>query len=818
MDVKLNEAPVISDISEFDRKSGSSLEKLIFNNRPLILIICLVLTVGLAFSATRIKLNASFDQMIPTHQPLIVNYLSHFSDLQSQNNAIQISVETNSGTIIDKHYLAVLESVSNEAYLLPGVNRPFMASLWTPQTKWAAVMPDGLDGGPVITYSYNGSPSALKTVLFNVEHSGTIGTLVANDFKSSIVFVPLMLKDNLSGQPLDYGNLDRRLEQMRAKYDRQGVTLHIIGFPAVVGGLINGIAKILAFFVVSILIATLVLFWYTRCLRSTALVVTASLVAVTWQIGILPLLGLDLTPYSVLVPFLVFAIGMSHGAQKMNGVMQDIGRGTHRLIAARYTFRRLFLAGFAALVCDATSFGVLMTIRIGAIQQLAAVAMLGVAILIFTNLIVVPVVLSYIGVDPVAARRSLEETPTGKERRYKLIWSLLDRFTQRPYAIGAILIAVLIGGLGWNVGRHVQVGDIFPGAPEFRQSSIYNQDNAYILDHYAVGNDSFIILVNTKPEQCLNYKVMQTLSRLSWTLQQLPTVKSTDSVASLVANLSMFLNEESPKWYGVADNQPFLDDMFGYMPYNLVNFSCSFTPIYVALSDHKANTLSSVLDTAQRFIDAPENQSNLFKISLAGGNAGIDTATNIVIEHANSEMLFLIYAVVIIFCYITFRSWRAVVCAVLPLVLTSLLAQALMVWLGIGVKVATLPALALGVGIGVDYALYVLSILLKQMRMGNNLSDAYYLTLTSTGKVVLLTGFTLAAGVGTWVFAPIKFQADMGLLLSFMFLWNMLGAMILLPALAHFLLPARLFVYHSEPTDCDFESAEEMGFEETHRL
>jgi predicted RND superfamily exporter protein len=162
-------------------------------------------------------------------------------------------------------------------------------------------------------------------------------------------------------------------------------------------------------------------------------------------------------------------------------------------------------------------------------------------------------------------------------------------------------------------------------------------------------------------------------------------------------------------------------------------------------------------------------------------------------------MLYLVYAAVIIFCFITFRSWRAVLCAVLPLILTSILSQALMVMLHIGIKVATLPVIALGVGIGVDYALYVLSICLKQLRDGATLSMAYHRTLLFTGKVVLLTGFTLAAGVVTWVFAPIKFQADMGLLLSFMFVWNMLGALILLPSLAYFLLPQKLFKPGLEP-------------------
>jgi predicted RND superfamily exporter protein len=120
--------------------------------------------------------------------------------------------------------------------------------------------------------------------------------------------------------------------------------------------------------------------------------------------------------------------------------------------------------------------------------------------------------------------------------------------------------------------------------------------------------------------------------------------------------------------------------------------------------------------------------------------------------------------------------------------LTSILCEALMVVLGIGVKVATLPVVALGVGIGVDYALYVLTVTLARLREGMSLSQAYYCALLFTGRVVVLTGITLAIGVATWTFSPIKFQADMGVLLAFMFLWNMLGALILLPALGFFLL------------------------------
>ncbi len=795
-----DKAPAISDIVDFDHGSGSIIEQLLFNHRPIVLILCMIATIFFGYEATNVKLNASFEKMIPTQQPFIVNFFNHYDDLQSQGNAIRIAVQADHGTIINAHYLRMLQQINDKIYLLPNVDRAFMTSLWTPSTRWISVVGDGLTSGPVISGAYDGSPAQVAIVAENIAKTGRVGELVSNDYTSSMIYVPLLQFDGLTNKAIDYGQLTKELNQIRAEYASQGVSLHVIGFAMVVGDMINAIGKILIFFIISALIATGMLFWFTRCVRSTLLVVLASLIAVVWQMGILPLLGYQLTPYSVLVPFLVFAIGMSHGAQKMNGVMQDIGRGAHPLVAARYTFRRLFLAGFSALVCDAASFAVLMTIHIDAIRELALLASIGVGILIFTNLIMLPMTLSYTGVSKKAAIRSLRnETAAAGGRVDHPLWNFLDKFTTRNYAIGAISVAVVLGAVGLYVGRNVQVGDLNQGAPELRQSSQYNQDNAYIIDHYTTSSDTLVVLVDTPPQDCIAYSTLYALNDLEWQLDQMPQVQSTSSLGTFAAELTMLLSENSPKWYAVIRNQPFLGDFTTHLSNTQANYDCTFDPLYVSLTDHKAATLNAVIAKIQGFINDPRYQSPDYKISLAGGNAGIEAATNIVIEQANKTMLFLVYGTVIFFCFVVFRSWRAVLCAVLPLILTSILAQALMVCLHIGIKVATLPVIALGVGIGVDYALYVLGIVIKQLRTGASLSEAYHRTLLFTGKVVLLTGFTLAAGVITWTFAPIKFQADMGLLLSFMFLWNMLGAMILLPSLAYFLLPQRLFVSRAAP-------------------
>jgi predicted RND superfamily exporter protein len=297
-------------------------------------------------------------------------------------------------------------------------------------------------------------------------------------------------------------------------------------------------------------------------------------------------------------------------------------------------------------------------------------------------------------------------------------------------------------------------------------------------------------MVKTPLGKCSDYATLNKVDALEWQLRQLDGVEMTNSLALLNRRMLTGLSEGNPRWYEFIPNQSMLNTVTAGAPRGLYNDSCSLLTLYVFLRDHKADTLSRLVNHVEAF--AKENDTNDVKFMLAAGSAGIEAATNIVVKEAWHRMLLLVYGAVVLLCYVTFRSWRAVVVAVLPLVLTSFLAEALMVVLGMGVKVATLPVIALGVGIGVDYALYILSVTLANLRAGKSLSDAYYSALLFTGKVVMLTGVTLAIGVVTWVASPIKFQADMGLLLAFMFLWNMLGALILLPALAHFLLAKKI--------------------------
>ena len=766
----------------FDPRSGSLLERALFNHRGAVLLLCLFVTAFLGWQATRLAYAASFEKSIPASHPFILNFQKHQTQLYGLGNAVRIAVSNPRGTIYDARYLETLRRLNDDIFLAPGVARQQLRSLWTPAVRWTGVTEDGLEGGPVIPEGYDGSPRSLQELAANIARSGEVGQLVALDSRSSVIFVPLLRKD-AEGKPLDYLRLSRRLEELRLKYDGQGVEIHITGFAKLIGDLIEGVRYVLAFFGIAVLIAAIAVFWYTRCVRSTAIVVISSLLAVLWQLGMLPTLGFALDPYSVLVPFLVFAIGMSHGAQKMNGIMQDVGRGVDTLVAARFTFRRLFVAGLTALLADAVGFAVLLVIDIQVIRELAIAASLGVAALIFTNLILLPILLSYVGVSRAAAERSLRAE--NAETRHPL-WRLLDRFTRPPLATVAVLAGIALLALGYATSLRLSIGDLDAGAPELRVESRYNRDVAYINAAYGASSDVLAVMVETPQGQCSDLATVQKIDDLEWRLRQLPGVESTNSLALLNRRVLTGLNEGNPKWYEMLPSQAMVNSITANAPRGLYDDACKLLTVYAYLRDHRATTLSGIVETVESF--AATNDTPDVKFRLAAGSAGIEAATNIVVRDAWRRMLWLVYAAVSLLAYVTFRSWRAVVVAVLPLLVTSFLAEALMVALGIGVKVATLPVIALGVGIGVDYALYILSVTLTWLRQGASLSEAYYRALLFTGKVVMLTGVTLAAGVITWVFSPIKFQADMGVLLAFMFIWNMIGALVLLPALAYYLL------------------------------
>jgi predicted RND superfamily exporter protein len=277
---------------------------------------------------------------------------------------------------------------------------------------------------------------------------------------------------------------------------------------------------------------------------------------------------------------------------------------------------------------------------------------------------------------------------------------------------------------------------------------------------------------------------MKAIDQFSWKMQNVEGVQEVISLP-LIAKLAIAgWSEGSLKWREIPRNQDQLAQSTRYIETStgLLNAECNVVPVMLFLANHKAATIEHVIAAVKQW--RSDNPVDGAQFRLATGNVGVMAATNEEVERTEFPILFGVFAAVIVMCLVTFRSVVGTVLVFIPLALVSVLAYAVMAIAGIGLKVSTLPMVALGVGIGVDYGIYLFSRMQEFLREGDPVRIAYEKTMRVTGASIIFTGITLALGVVTWIFSPLQFQADIGLLLTFMFLVNMIGAIVLIPALA----------------------------------
>jgi len=755
----------------------STLENLVFNRRRWVIWIFAVVTVFMAYSATKLGIDASFSKNLPLKHEYMQTFIKHGEEFGGANR-ILIALMAKEGDIFTPEFFETLESATDEVFFIPGVDRTRVSSLFTPNVRFTEVVEDGIAGGNVVPDDFQPTPEGLEQVRKNILKAGIVGRLVANDFSGALISAQLLEINPNTGERLDYIDVAHQLEEkLRGKYQNE-VDIHIIGFAKVIGDIADGATRVVLFFAVAFFITALLVYAYTQSFKLTVIPLACSLVAVIWQLGLLTLLGFGIDPMSILVPFLVFAIGVSHGVQMVSATTAEVFFGADSLGAARASFRRLLIPGLVALASDSIGFVTILFIEIQIVQEMAITASLGVAVIILTNLLLLPVLLSYVSYDDVYRQKLVK-----RAERLERYWRVLARVSERKPAAVIILISAGLLIIGAWKGADIKIGDVHRGVPELRADSRYNLDTEVISDRFSIGVDLITVIPETVEQGCVDYEIMSTIDRFEWHMRNVEGVQSVVGLPSVGKVINGGWNEGSLKWRVLSRNQSVLVQSVAYVPTSsgLLNADCSVMPVLIFASDHKAETIATIVSEVKKFRE--QYGSERVKFQLATGNLGVMAATNEEVAADQFPILLGVFSAVILLCFITFRSVWTVLCIVMPLGLVSLLAYALMTVLEIGLKVSTLPVVALGVGVGVDYGIYIYDRIGSFLREGKSLQEAYLHTLYVTGSGVVFTGITLAIGVVTWIFSPLKFQADMGILLTFMFLVNMLGAILLLPAL-----------------------------------
>ena len=810
-------------------------ESLVFGNRGVVLILFAIVTVVMAFFASQLKVDAGFKKQIPLQHEYMRTFLDYEKDFGGANR-ILIAVMDKSGNMFNQPFFQTMEKITLDATKIEHADASRVSSIFTPNVRFVEVVEDGFAGGNVIpaTFTPNvdgftATQEQFSTIKANIEKAGIVGRLVAKDFSGAMVWVDLVPEDPAHGVTIDYTKINDQLEAIRAKYENANTTVAIIGFSKMVGDISNGAKSVIVFFFVTIAFTWLLLFAYSASAKLASLTVFCALVAVIWMLGALRLLGFGIDPMNMLTPFLIFAIAVSHGEQMINrfrgelffggledGTVEELRtrEGVDPQTAARLAFRMLLVPGTVALIAGCIGFATILIIPVRIIFELAVTATVGVALTILTDLILLPVLLSF------CRLRNLDGKKKWRLRQltqFDKLWAVLAKLSRPVPAAVVIVIGLAMWAVAAHFGKDVMIGDAQKGVAELRPDARYNRDAILISDKFALGVDIFTAIAEAMPNSCTtSYPVMETIDRFAWHMKNVEGVAQvmTLPIAAKIVNAGW--NEGNIRWRVLPrDSDTLRQDTQGFeTDSGLLNQDCSAMPVMMFLTDHRATTIDRVVSAAKKFRDdnhafagpdanlrdqlakeATEAQKNgkpfvsdKVNLRLATGNVGVMAAINDEVRAVDHTMLYLLYAAVFFMCLLSFRNPLAALCIVLPLVLVTELGHSLMVYLDIGKKVNTLTVLALGVGIGVDYAIYIFARMREAMNQGKSLTDSYFIALKTTGIAIFYTALTLAVGVGMWVFSELKFQADMGVLLTFMFVVNMIAAIVFLPALCRWLL------------------------------
>ena len=892
-------------------------ERFVFGARPLVLLVFAAITVAMGYYALQLKVDAGFEKQIPRQHEYMQTFLKYQEDFGGANRVL-VSVMAKDGNMFSDEYLTALQQVSKEVIDLEDTDDARSRSLFTPNVRFIEVVEDGISGGNVIPNDYDpsfkpGSPEQFEQIRGNIVKANILGRLVAKDWSGAMVWADIIPENNSKTNPrkVDYQKIAKQLEAIRTKHEKGNITVHIIGFAKMVGDISDGAASVVKFFAFTIGFTWLLLFLYSSSVKLASLTVIAAMVAVVWMLGALKLMGFGIDPMNMLTPFLIFAIAVSHGEQMINRFRGEIFFGgleegtveqlrarekfaVGPLLAAQRSFRALLIPGAVALAAGCIGFGAIWFIPIQMVKELAITATIGVAFTILTDLILLPVLLSY------TIMRNLD-----RKREYRLrqltvfdkIWAVLARLSRPGPAAIVIVIGLVAWFFAWQEGNKVMIGDAQAGVAELRPEARYNRDAVLISTKFALGVDILNVIVEAGPSACTtSYKAMETIDRFAWHMSNVEGVEQVMSLPMAAKLVNAGWNDGSVRWRVLPRDRDTLRQATQSFETDsgLLNADCSAIPVTIFTKDHQSSTIDRVVKETKDFrtknnaydlhfaekrdaaIKAAADKGEEYRtdqvnLRLATGSLGVAAAINDTVREKEHFILYLLYAAVFVMCLISFRSPRVALCILLPLVLVTELGHTLMVQLDIGMKVNTITVVALGVGIGVDYAIYLFARMHEAMTYrvefiaadqdeddtltaeelvkfnaslgtdhdsarltgqhrilsaadlaGENrilsaaerfsrqdvnqdgvvshheylkgegrvrtLGESYFIALKTTGIAIFYTALTLAVGVATWMFSDLKIQADMGIMLTFMFILNMIAAIIFLPALCRWIL------------------------------
>jgi hypothetical protein len=747
-----------------------------------ILTVIVLITLFFAYQILHIEMYTVFEDLLPSNHPYIKMH-REFKDIFGGANLVLISIEVKKGNIFNYDILYKVKKMTEAVEMCHGVNNYLIYSIARQKVKDMKATSWGIEIQPVMFPNPPKTKEGMEELKNVIYSNDTIfGKLVSLDSKAALITASFMEKR------LDYKYIFDHIMRAADSLKDENTIINVAGEPILYGWMYYHLREISVIFIITISTIVLLLILYFRNIPGVIIPMLSLIVTAIWGVGFNGVMGYNFDPLILVVPFLISARTVSHSVQMTSRFFEEYVRSGDRKESARISIEGLLIPGLTSIITDAFGILVIIIAPIPILVRLGVVGTFWIITNIVSVLILAPIIFTYIPV-PKKIREEKSEDLLGRTlyRAGKGCFGF-PRFG----IVGAAIIIVIWSS--WNV-RYLTIGDSRPGSPLLWPDAPFNLSTKHINDKFP-GTNQLIIFVKGKHENTIKSPaLLYKMEEFERYLRRYSKVGGTESIINLGKRAYMVFHNDDPRWRFLCKSRNDMGNIFylaqeGTEPGDLdkwVNYNWQHGTIIAYLKDHKGDTIREIIGRAKRFID--KNPVKDAEWKLAGGLIGIVAAGNEVIAKAHEWNLFLILFITFLCCAIGYRSIIGGILFIVSTSIANFTTLAIMAYYNLGLNVNTIPVVTLGIGLGVDYGLYVVSRIKEEYEISKDLKIAIPLAISTAGKAVLFTALTITAGIIFWWFSPLRFQAEMGGLLTIVLLFNMLGGMFLLPALIYIIKP-----------------------------
>lgn len=762
-------------------------------------ILMLLTAVPAYFAYSGLSLNVVLEEMLPEGSKNVELFQRFGAEFGGANTTL-IEVKNEKGNIYSIDFLEKYKEIADEAYYNPDTQRHLSQSLVLRKTKAISGGGGKVEISAVLWPDLPRDEEAMAQFRRTVNNQYR-GFLVSDDETSAMVIVDF--KDDI-----DFEKTLEFFQELRTKYEDDSLTLQVVGRPILLGYIYQSLDSVLLIMLTSLLIIAAVLYLYFRTWIGVFVPMFTATIATTWGLGAMGFAGYNLDPLLILLPAFIFAIVLSHGVQLTTRILDHLSdEGVNPENCVEITERGLrgvLLPSTGAIITDAAGFGVLGLVAIPSIQGLAIIC--GVWLLSIAPALILA-----------SATMCLLPPPkshnTGSVLLNK-VWTSVVNIEDHKYIVITIAALLFAGGLYYS--KNLTVGDT-KGSAILWPDSRFNADSEAVNSRFSfLGSDVMQVYIEGDKDTMLSPTVYQQTEALDrYMYEHMPEVRPAQSLVPIIKLVNSVLFEGDPSYELLPDNKEEIGfDIYMYRSRGEPGDFAAYTNkdweignVSFYLQDHSMPTIGKLRKHLDDFFGDEANITSEADFLYSGGQVGITEALNDEISTSNQKIMVAITLVIAVCIMTLYRSISVALILIFSLATANALTYAFMAWQQVGLNISTLPLAALGVGLGVDYGIYMMDRIKEEFKLCGSVIEAMHRALMTSGNAIVITALTMILPLVPWiVMSPLRFQAEMSMLLGMVLMMNMLGSLLFVPAALAALRPNAIF-----PKEIPYDSEQKIA-------